>query len=98
MEQQKWGDLGFKDKAAYCTAIASFILGWIMVFFGMILAPMGEVDGTVITCFGIALSYCGGVFGVAMYIKSSKSEVFNDVMSKVNQAIADKFERDEYRG
>lgn len=63
----KWKYLSFKDKCAYATAMITFILGWIIVFVGFIVSPLGEVSGSVISIFGSSLIYCASIFGIALY-------------------------------
>lgn len=85
MDNLRWADLGFKDRTAYSTAIASFILGWVIVLTGIMIDPKGKVDHTIITCFGIALSYTGAVLGIFLYIKDKNTELYNDVMGRLNR-------------
>lgn len=84
-DKEKWSELGFKDKTAYSTAIASFILGWLIIIVGIFIDPQGEVDSSLITCFGIALSYCGAVLGIVLWIKDKSTELYNDVMTRMSR-------------
>ena len=84
-DKEHWSELGFKDKTAYTTAIASFVLGWIIVLIGIFIDPQGKVDHTIITCFGIALSYTGAVLGIFLYVKDKNLELYNDVMARMNR-------------
>lgn len=92
---KKYSELPFKDKAAYITAIFSFFLGWIMLFIGMFLPPSGEIHPTVITAFGTALVYAASIFGFALYIKSSSSEMYNDVMDKLSKHIDERLSKND---
>ena len=84
---RKWCELSHKDKAAYATAIASFTLGWVITFVGLFLPPAGEVSPSVLTVFGTALVYAGGILGVSMYIKGSKAELYDTLEGKLAKRI-----------
>lgn len=70
MKEKKFSDLSFKDKAAYITAIASFILGWLLICGGFIVDPLGEISASVITAFGTALVYTASVLGISLYFSN----------------------------
>lgn len=63
-----------KDRAAYWTAIISFVVGWGMTIAGFIVEPVGEVSGSVLAVLGEAMVYAASVFGVTLY--------FNHQMAK----------------
>lgn len=95
LEAKTWRELPIKDKAALVTACVSFVLGWLIVFVGMMLPPQGEVDGSVLTAFGTALLYTAGILGVAMYFKTGNSEVMNNLLEHMEDIIERKMkERD----
>lgn len=87
---QKWEDLGAKDKAALVTACVSFGLGFLLLFIGLFLDPAGEIDGSVITAFGTALLYAAGIFGVAMYFKTSNNEMMNSIIRKIDEVVEER--------
>lgn len=70
-----WKELSFKDKAGYSTAIASFILGWLLIAASFLVSPLGVIDTTTITTFGMALSYTGAILGISMYMHKSIEEL-----------------------
>lgn len=70
MNEKKFSELNFKDKIAYSTAIASFILGWALICAGFIVNPLGEISASVITAFGTALVYTASVLGIALYFSN----------------------------
>lgn len=84
---KKWSELCYKDKSAYMTAIMSFILGWVIAFTGLFLPPMGEISPSVLTAFGTALVYAGGIFGVALYIKGAKAEIWNALEERLEKRL-----------
>ena len=64
MEAKK---MDIKQKTAYITAIAAFIVGWGLTVWGFIVPPKGEISPSVLTALGEAMVYAASVFGVAMY-------------------------------
>lgn len=94
-QPKKWSELSYKDKGGYSTAYISFILGFILVFAGFFINPMGVIDGSVLAAFGTALIYTGGIFGVAMYVKGSKSEIYADLTDKLEKKMENHFREKE---
>ena len=64
MEAKK---MDIKQKTAYITAIAAFIVGWGLTVWGFIVPPKGEISPSVLTALGEAMVYAASVFGVARY-------------------------------
>ena len=64
MKKYKWQDLCIKDKVAYATALASFVLGWLLIGVAFVVAPIGQLDASVISVFGMALVYTASILGV----------------------------------
>lgn len=60
----------YKERAAYVTAIVSFIVGWGLTIAGFIVSPVGEVSGSVLSILGEALVYAASVFGVTLYFSN----------------------------
>ena len=89
-----WHELSYRDKSAYTTANVSFFLGWLIAFVGLFLPPIGEVSPSVITVFGIGISFTGGVYGIALYIKGSKTEILNEVNKHMEELFKNKEEQD----
>ena len=84
---QHWRDLSVKDKAAMITAVASFVLGFVLLFTGMFIGDDGAIDGSVLTAFGTCLLYTAGIFGVSMYFKTGNSEMTNKVINAMDKLI-----------
>lgn len=95
---QHWEDLSVKDKAAMITAVASFVLGFVLLFMGMFIGNEGEIDGSVLTAFGTCLLYTAGIFGVAMYFKTGNSELMNKVIDAMDKRIERKLKEREDEG
>ena len=83
MKTYKWMDLCIKDKVAYSTALASFLLGWILIGIAFLVAPLGQVDASVISVFGMALVYTASILGVSLYWSGK----FNDFSQRVQNQI-----------
>lgn len=83
MKTYKWIDLCVKDKVAYCTALASFVLGWILIGIAFVVKPLGQVDASVISIFGMALVYTASILGVSLYWSGK----FNDFSRRVQSEI-----------
>lgn len=83
MKTYKWMDLGVKDKVAYSTALASFVLGWILIAVAFVVKPLGQVDASVISIFGMALVYTASILGVSLYWSGK----FNDFSRRVQNQI-----------
>ena len=83
MGNNKWMDLCIKDKVAYATALASFVLGWVLIGVAFVVAPLGQVDASVISIFGMALVYTASILGVSLYWSGK----FNDFSQRVQNQI-----------
>ena len=83
MKTYKWMDLGVKDKVAYATALASFVLGWVLIGVAFVVAPIGQLDASVISVFGMALVYTVSILGVSLYWSGK----FNDFSQRVQNQI-----------
>ena len=82
---ERWRDLDIKNKVAFITAIAAFVIGWGLTIAGFIVPPVGEVADSVLWILGQGLVYAASVFGVGMYVggevKRMKGEI-NRFMEK----------------
>ena len=83
MKTYKWMDLCIKDKVAYSTALASFVLGWLLIGVAFVVAPIGQLDASVISVFGMALDYTASILGVSIYWSGE----FNDFPQRVQNPI-----------
>ena len=83
MKTYKWQDLCIKDKVAYSTALASFVLGWLLIGVAFVVAPIGQLDASVISVFGMALVYTASILGVSLYWSGK----FNDFSRRVQSEI-----------
>ena len=67
-----------KQRAAYITAIAAFIVGWGLTIAGFCVPPVGEVSGSVLAVLGEAMVYAASVFGVTMYFNHQMARFRED--------------------
>lgn len=65
-------------KAAYVTAIISFVIGWGLTIAGFVVPPMGEVSGSVLAVLGEAMVYAASVFGVTLYFQNQMAKFRHD--------------------
>lgn len=91
--KESWGNLGIKDKLAILSAIAAFVLGWVLTVWGFVETPRGEVASSVLWILGQSLIYSASVFGVAAYFNSETIKMKRDfkryVRSIENEEIDD---------
>lgn len=73
-----------KQKAAYVTAIISFIIGWALTIAGFIVPPTGEVSGSVLAVLGEAMVYAASVFGVTLYFQNELEKFRRDAKHYIN--------------
>lgn len=78
MKNNKWSDLGIKDKLAIGSACVAFSLGWaitgIAAFIPLLISEQG-----VLWILGQSLVYTASVFGVSMYFKSETIQLRHDI-------------------
>ena len=82
----RFQDLPTKDKISYVLCVASFICGTVLVFCGMFISPIGEIDGSVLTSLGVFLSFSGALIG----INSHYSTELNNFKTEVQRTIGEK--------
>ena len=88
----KWKDLGVKDKAAIVSAFIAFGLGWVLTICGFWTEPIGEVSQSVLWILGQALIYTASVFGLATYFTASSQAMkrdMNDMLARFKREIED---------
>ena len=71
-------DSRLNSKAAFITAIISFVVGWTLVVIGFFTDPKGEVHGSILAVLGEAMVYAASVFGVALYFKNEMAKFRHD--------------------
>ena len=79
-----------KQKAAYVTAIAAFVMGWGLTIAGFCVPPTGEVSGSVLAVLGQAMLYAASVFGVTMYFNNQMVKFRADTRRYIDREIYEK--------
>lgn len=85
--KERWSDLTIKEKVSYGTAVTSFCLGWILIGCGFWVAPVGEISGSVLSAFGMALCYCGSILGVSLHYSSELQKFKTEVQEEVRERL-----------
>lgn len=72
-------------KAAYITAIISFVVGWGLTIAGFLVPPRGEVHGSVLAVLGEAMVYAASVFGVTLYFQNQMAKFRHDARNYMDR-------------
>lgn len=72
-------------KAAYITAIISFVVGWGLTIAGFLVPPKGEVHGSVLAVLGEAMVYAASVFGVTLYFQNQMAKFRHDARNYMDR-------------
>lgn len=60
-----------RDRVIVGISIASFIVGTILTFLGLLLPPLGVIDNSVLVAVGQFLTLCAAGLGVKEYVDGS---------------------------
>lgn len=66
-EEAKWNELGFKDKLSFIICFIAFAMGFILSAAGFCVPPTGEISGSMLTWFGMVLTFVGSVLGISTH-------------------------------
>lgn len=78
MKNNKWSDLGIKEKLAVGSACVAFVLGWVITGLAAFVPLLISEQG-VLWILGQSLVYTASVFGVSLYFKSEAIQLKHDV-------------------
>ena len=78
MKNNKWTDLGIKDKLAIGSACVAFALGWIITGLAAFIPLLISEQG-VLWILGQSRVYTASVFGVSLYFKSEAIQLRHDI-------------------
>ena len=78
MKNNKWTDLGIKDKLAIGSACIAFALGWVITGLAAFIPLLISEQG-VLWILGQSLVYTASVFGVSMYFKSETIQLKQNI-------------------
>lgn len=74
-----------KEKIAYGTCIAAFVLGWGLTIAGFVVPPMGVVSDSILWILGQSLLYCGAVVGISSHYGTEVKKFEKKVSDYVKQ-------------
>lgn len=86
MMEEKWKELGVKDKIQYVMAIILIISGIVIAFLSFFLNAYTIASGTLIyisQCFIMA----GGIFGISVYFRNKLGEFESNAKKHIQDAI-----------
>ena len=83
--KDKLEKMTMKEKIAYGTCIAAFVIGWGLTIAGFIVPPMGEVSDSILWILGQSLLYCGAVVGISSRCGREVRKVEKKVSDYMNQ-------------
>lgn len=88
--KDKFDKMTMKEKLAYGTCIAAFVLGWGLTIAGFIVPPVGIVSDSVLWVLGQALMYCGAVIGISSHYGSEVRNFEKKISDYVKKTEKDK--------
>ena len=97
MNENKWRELGIKERSAIISAYIAFLLGWGLTIAGFIVSPVGEVADSVLWILGQSLIYTASVFGLASYFTAESRQMkrdMNEMMDRMKREIEDEQYKD----
>lgn len=86
MMEEKWKELGVKDKIQYVMAIILIISGIVIAFLSFFLNAYTIASGTLIyisQCFIMA----GGIFGISVYFRNKLGEFESNAKKHIKDVI-----------
>lgn len=86
MMEEKWKELGVKDKIQYVMAILLIVSGIVIAFLSFFLNAFNIASGTLIyisQCFIMA----GGIFGISVYFRNKLGEFESNAKKHIQDAI-----------
>ncbi|MDE6273205.1 MAG: hypothetical protein K2M31_09405 [Muribaculaceae bacterium] len=68
--KEEFDRLTFKEAVMYGLTIACFVAATVAIFLSMFIEPRGEIHASVLTYFGISMTFCGSVLGISTHYSS----------------------------
>ena len=66
-ERISWKDLNYKEKLSFVLCIVAFTFGFILSVAGFCVPPTGEISGSLLTWFGMTLTFAGSILGISTH-------------------------------
>ena len=79
-----WKTLTVKDRFVFTLSVCSFSLGWILVFVGFFVPPLGEISSSVLGIFGTSLIFTGSSLGISLHYENQLEKIKKEVDSRLN--------------
>ena len=81
----KW-NFETKEKIQYCFAGMAFVFGLVLIgISAWCIKPLGVVDATIITIFGLILSFIGAVFGLNLHYSNELMNFKTQAREEINR-------------
>lgn len=82
---QEFKQMSIKECIAYLTSIASFVIGFGLIIFGVMTVPIGIVDDSLLFVLGESLSYTGAVLGISLWSHYNVQKMRNELGLKKDE-------------
>ncbi len=80
--------LTFKEVIMYSLTVACFTAATVAIFMSILIEPRGEIHHSVLTYFGISMTFCGSLLGISAHYSNEltkfKAEVLNAQSTATN--------------
>ena len=70
---------GTRDIIQFISSLITLVAGIVLVFLGFFAVPIGVIDYTVITAFGLFLSFVGGVWHIDLKYDFKTKEIEREI-------------------
>lgn len=74
-----------KQRISYWLAVAAFVVGIGLMIAGFIVAPLGEIAGSVIGSAGLLLSFTGAILGISFHYNLEDTKFKANIESRLNE-------------
>lgn len=85
-----------KEKIQYTFAAVAFVCGLTLIFIAAFkIPPLGVVDPTIVSVFGIILTFIGAIFGISAHYKNELTQFKSEVNSDLDNRISNHFNSED---
>lgn len=78
MKENKWIELGIKEKLAISTAVVAFLLGWTLTAIAAFV-PLFLTEHSILIVLAQGMTYAAAVFGVSSYFNAESVRMRRDL-------------------
>lgn len=87
--KEEFERLTFKEVIMYWLTVACFIAATTAIFMSIFIEPRGEIHASVLTYFGISMTFCGSVLGISTHYSSELTKFKAEISQMMsNQSSA----------